>query len=198
MMREWNTTLCKEALVMHPSLSWNHLSRARQLLLVVLWGLAGCVVLLTLLYLAVPGTPVAATAVNPPRDTNQTPPPLVPQMAGQFQLRQGHAMLTLRQYDNAITGTLTVQTCANGHAHLTAYIVTGQALADGTLRLTFSAPNQAHSQTFTYLVAPQPDGFTWQWRDAKGHLQLQRWQLATGALGVCAPAATPTGVPTSG
>jgi hypothetical protein len=172
-------------MAMQPILSWHHVSRARRLFLVALWGLAACVVALTVMYLVAPGTPATANTLASPPTTNQTPPPMAPQVAGQFLLLRGHALLALRQYDNAITGTLTVQTCTHGQAHQTMRIVTGQALADGTLRLTYSAPDLSHSQTIIYLVAPMPDGFTWQWRDAKGHLQSQRWQLTTGALGAC-------------
>lgn len=170
---------------MQPTLSWNHLSRARRLLLMALWGMAACVVVLTVMYVLASGTPVVASTPDATAVAYQTPPPLAPQLAGQFILLQGHALLTLRQYDDAITGTLTVQTCSKRQARQTIRIVTGQALPDGTVRLTFSAPDQSHSQATIYLVSPTPDGFAWQWHDAKGHLQLQRWQLTTGTLGPC-------------
>ncbi len=158
---------------------FRRLSRAKRLLLAWLAVLDLTLAAATAIYAFAPspaagqstGSPVIAQATDAPKGD------ALPLVAGNFeQVGKGtQAELVLRQYDDAITGTYTQMTCAGGKVRVVQRIITGQALPDGTLRLTFSAPDLPPSLTAVYQVAMQPAGFVLSWRDQLGKPQTQRW-----------------------
>jgi hypothetical protein len=157
---------------------FRRLSRAKRLLLVLLGGLDLILAFATTIYAF---TPAAVSQVPSASAYSQaTSVPLdagMPMVAGNFiQLgKSTQAELALRQYDGAITGTYTVVTCAGSQAHTEQRIITGEALGNDTLRLTFSAPDLPHSLTVVYQFALQTEGFELRWHDQTGRTQAQRW-----------------------
>lgn len=173
-----------EILAAVPRRAWarfRRLRRAKQALLLLLALLDVILASATALYAWQPATPAA----HPPPRAAAHGTALAASdgasIAGDFLADQGQALLVLRQYDGAVTGTLTQLTCSHGRAQRTEGIITGQVQANNFLRLTYSAPTLAHSTTVAYALAPSATGFVLTWHDAHGLLHRQVWTRGTAS-----------------